>query len=72
MDKKILVIFDKNHNGILSEGFAYLKLCRDDDEDETTKESEVIQAIDIANMETNEGSQGPNNINQEPEPGEQV
>ena len=78
MEESIHVIFDEHDDGILSKGFADLKLCHDDyDEDEATKEKgtnmqEQIQALDEANLVTNKGSQGPNKIIQELEPREQV
>ena len=75
VEESIHAIFNEKDNGILSEGFKNLKLCHDDDEDKTKKENGTnmqahIQALDVANLETDDGSQGHDNINQEPEPRE--
>ena len=77
VEESIHVIFDETDNGILSEGFADPKLSHDDDEDETSKENETnmqenILTLNVASLETNNGSQGPDNFNKESDPSEQV
>ena len=51
VEESIHVNFDENDNGILSEGFADLKLSHDDEDESNMQEK--IQALHTASLETN-------------------
>ena len=51
MEESIHVNFDENDNGILSEGFADLKLSHDDEDESNMQEK--IHALHAASLETN-------------------